>query len=204
MGRQWYEDGKYLHKKNTFLDTVAAAEWLIASNWTSSSGLCLYGASAGGLTVGASVNLRPELFSAVIAGVPFVDVLTTMLDETIPLTTNEFEEWGNPKNESFYYYIKSYSPVDNIRATQYPDMLITGGLHDPRVGYWEPAKYAAALRDQKTTDSVVLFKCDMGAGHFSKSGRFDMLREIAFEYAFLLKYCGLCDGILELDPAYDN
>lgn len=192
MGRRWYEDGKYLKKRNTFTDFVACAEHLIQNSFTSSSKLCIQGRSAGGLTMGAVLNLRPDLFNAAILGVPFVDCLTTMLDETIPLTVIEWEEWGNPQDKQFYDYMKSYSPVDNLRATDYPNILVTAGLHDPRVGYWEPAKYVAKLRSLKTDDNLLLLKCDMGAGHFSQSGRFDRLKEIAVEFAFLLK----CQGML--------
>ena len=138
--------------------------------------------------MGGAINLRPSLFCAAIAGVPFVDVVTTMMDETIPLTVIEWEEWGNPvKSPEFYHYMKSYSPYDNVERKGYPHLLVTAGLHDPRVGYWEPAKWVAKLRAEKTDDNLLLFKCDLGAGHFSKSGRFDKLKETALEYAFLLK-----------------
>ncbi|KAK9847217.1 hypothetical protein WJX84_005200 [Apatococcus fuscideae] len=187
MGRQWYETGKYLHKKNTFVDFVACAEHLVAKKYTSPSKLCMEGRSAGGLTMGAVVNMRPELFNSVIMGVPFVDVLTTMLDDTIPLTIIEKEEWGDPSKRDFYDYMKTYSPVDNIKKAAYPNILVTGGLHDPRVGYWEPAKFVSKLREHKTDKNILVFKCEMGAGHFSQSGRFDRLKETALEYAFLLK-----------------
>lgn len=191
MGRRWYETGKYLSKKNTFDDFIACAEHLIAKKYTSSSRLCIEGRSAGGLTMGASINQRPDLFEAAILGVPFVDCLTTMLDETIPLTVIEWEEWGNPNEKEYYDYMKSYSPVDNLKATRYPNILVTAGLHDPRVGYWEPAKYVAHLRNLKTDDNLLLLKCEMGAGHFSQSGRFDRLKEVAVDYAFLLKCMGM-------------
>jgi len=193
MGRLWYENGKYLHKKNTFTDFVACAEHLIAEKWTSKDKLCIEGRSAGGLTMGAVTNLRPDLFNAVIMGVPFVDVLTTMLDPSIPLTEIEWEEWGNPQHKEYYDYMKSYSPVDNVCAvsSEYPHILATGGLHDPRVGYWEPAKYVAKLRHCKTDSNLLLFHCEMGAGHFSNSGRFDRLKDTAREYAFLLKTTSL-------------
>mmetsp|Transcript_13314 Transcript_13314/g.42212 ORF Transcript_13314/g.42212 Transcript_13314/m.42212 type:complete len:416 (-) Transcript_13314:137-1384(-) len=191
MGRSWYEDGKYLQKKNTFHDFICCAEHLVANGYTAPDRLCIEGRSAGGLTMGAVLNMRPDLFQAAICGVPFVDVLTTMLDETIPLTVIEWEEWGNPSDEEFYHYMKSYSPMDNVARQDYPNILITSGLHDPRVAYWEPAKFAAALRDVKTDSNLLLHKCDMSAGHFSQSGRFDRLKEVAFEHAFLLKCVGL-------------
>ncbi|WMV13595.1 hypothetical protein MTR67_006980 [Solanum verrucosum] len=170
MGRQWYENGKLLKKKNTFTDFIACAEYLIDKKYCSKEKLCINGRSAGGLLIGAVVNMRPNLFKAAVAGVPFVDVVTTMLDPTIPLTTSEWEEWGDPRQEEFYSYMKSYSPVDNVKAQNYPDILVTAGLNDPRVMYSEPAKFVAKLRDMKTNDNLLLFKCEMGAGHFSKSG----------------------------------
>ncbi|MEW5300193.1 MAG: hypothetical protein WDW36_003139 [Sanguina aurantia] len=192
MGRQWYEDGKFLKKKNTFLDFIAVAEHLVAEKYTSHGKMCIEGRSAGGLLVGAVVTMRPELFHAAIAGVPFVDALTTMLDETIPLTIVEWEEWGQPRDPEFYAYMKSYSPIDNITPKAYPNLLATGGLHDPRVAYWEPAKLIAKLRENQLDGSkLVLLKCDMGAGHFSVTGRFEKLKETAFEYAFLLKTLGM-------------
>ena len=188
MGRLWDEDGKYLKKKNTITDFVACAEHLVTSGVCDPRKVCIVGRSAGGITVGGAINLRPSLFCAAIAGVPFVDVVTTMMDETIPLTVIEWEEWGNPvKSPEFYHYMKSYSPYDNVERKGYPHLLVTAGLHDPRVGYWEPAKWVAKLRAEKTDDNLLLFKCDLGAGHFSKSGRFDKLKETALEYAFLLK-----------------
>jgi len=192
MGRYWYEDGKYLKKKNTFHDFIAAAEHLVARKYTSPAKLCIEGRSAGGLLMGAVTNMRPDLFSACIAGVPFVDALTTMLDETIPLTVIEWEEWGNPANKDYYDYMLSYSPQDNIReGATYPHMLVTGGLHDPRVAYWEPAKFVAKLRELSNPKNMLLLKMEMGAGHFSVTGRFERLKEIAFEYAFLLKAQGM-------------
>ncbi|KAH0700871.1 hypothetical protein KY284_015086 [Solanum tuberosum] len=170
MGRQWYENGKLLKKKNTFTDFIACAEYLIDKKYCSKEKLCINGRSAGGLLIGAVVNMCPNLFKAAVAGVPFVDVVTTMLDPTIPLTTSEWEEWGDPRQEEFYSYMKSYSPVDNVKAQNYPDILVTAGLNDPRVMYSEPAKFVAKLRDMKTNDNLLLFKCEMGAGHFSKSG----------------------------------
>lgn len=193
LGRLWYENGKYLQKRNTFTDFITCAEYLVAESWTSSTKLCIVGRSAGGLTMGAVTNMRPDLFCSVIMGVPFVDVLTTMLDSSIPLTEIEWEEWGNPSNKEYYDYMKSYSPVDNVCSvsTEYPNILATGGLHDPRVGYWEPAKYVAKLRHSKTNKTMLLFHCEMGAGHFSTSGRFDRLKDTAREYAFLLKTTGM-------------
>eukprot|EP00878_Enallax_costatus_P023740 GHUV01025278.1.p1 GENE.GHUV01025278.1~~GHUV01025278.1.p1 ORF type:complete len:552 (+),score=140.91 GHUV01025278.1:456-2111(+) len=191
MGRMWYEDGKYLKKKNTFLDFVACAEHLIKEKYTSPAHMAIEGRSAGGLLMGAVTNMRPDLFNAVVMGVPFVDCLTTMLDETIPLTTIEWEEWGNPQKPDYYKYMKSYSPLDNVKAQDYPNILVTAGLHDPRVGYWEPAKLVAKLRELKTDNHLLLFKCEMGAGHFSVTGRFERLKEKAFEYGFLLKTAGM-------------
>ncbi|GAB4839665.1 hypothetical protein Ancab_029191 [Ancistrocladus abbreviatus] len=191
MGRQWYENGKFLKKKNTFTDFIACAEYLIENKYCSKEKLCITGRSAGGLLIGAVLNMRPDLFKAAVAGVPFVDVLTTMLDPTIPLTTAEWEEWGDPREEEFYYYMKSYSPVDNVKAQNYPHILVTAGLNDPRVMYSEPAKFVAKLREMKTDDNLLLFKCELGAGHFSKSGRFERLQEDAFTYAFIMKTLGL-------------
>lgn len=191
MGRPWYDDGKLMHKKNTFSDFIACAEHLVAEKYTSSEKLVINGGSAGGLLVGAAVTMRPELFGVVVAKVPFVDVINTMLDESIPLTVIEFEEWGNPKDKSYYNYMKSYSPYDNVTARKYPAMLITAGLNDPRVGYWEPAKFAAKLRAVKQDDNVLLLKVNMGAGHGGASGRYDYLKEIALDYAFVLDQLGL-------------
>ncbi|EOX99023.1 Prolyl oligopeptidase family protein isoform 2 [Theobroma cacao] len=187
MGRQWYENGKFLKKKNTFTDFIACAEFLIEKKYCSKEKLCIEGRSAGGLLIGAVLNMRPDLFKAAVAGVPFVDVLTTMLDPSIPLTTSEWEEWGDPRKEEFYFYMKSYSPVDNVQAQNYPNILVTAGLHDPRVMYSEPAKFVAKLRDMKTDGNDLLFKCELSAGHFSKSGRFERLQEDAMTYAFILK-----------------
>jgi oligopeptidase B len=191
LGRQWYENGKYLKKINTFTDFIACAEYLIENKYCSKEKLCIEGRSAGGLLIGAVLNMRPDLFTAAVAGVPFVDVLTTMLDPTIPLTTAEWEEWGDPRKEEFYFYMKSYSPVDNVKAQKYPNILVTAGLNDPRVLYSEPAKFVAKLRELKADDNVLLFKCELGAGHFSKSGRFEKLREDAFTYAFMMKTLNL-------------
>uniref|UniRef100_A0A453P3I6 Prolyl endopeptidase n=1 Tax=Aegilops tauschii subsp. strangulata TaxID=200361 RepID=A0A453P3I6_AEGTS len=172
MGRKWYEDGKLLKKKNTFTDFIACAEHLMKSKYCSKEKLCISGKSAGGLLMGAVLNMRPDLFKAAIVGVPFVDALTTMLDPTIPLTTAEWEEWGDPREEEYYYYMKSYSPVDNVKAQEYPHILVTAGLNDPCVMYSEPAKFVAKLRELKRDDNLLLFKCEVGAGHNSKSGRY--------------------------------
>ncbi|MBE9017391.1 oligopeptidase B [Chroococcidiopsis sp. CCALA 051] len=191
MGRKWYENGKFLHKKNTFTDFIACAEYLIAQGWTHSYLLAISGGSAGGLLMGAVVNLRPDLFKAVIADVPFVDVVTTILDTSLPLTTIEWDEWGNPNDKVYYDYIKSYSPYDNVEAKEYPDLLINAGLNDSRVQYWEPAKWTAKLRELKTDRNVLLLKTNMGAGHGGASGRYESLKETAFDYAFLLDRLGL-------------
>lgn len=191
MGRRWYENGKLLHKKNTFTDFIACAEHLIAQGYTTTSKLIIVGRSAGGLLMGAVTNLRPDLFAGVIAGVPFVDVINTMLDPSIPLTTNEYEEWGNPANPAEYAYMRSYSPYDNLEAKAYPHILATAGLNDPRVSYWEPVKWVARLRTLKTNDTRLLLKTNMAAGHSGSSGRFDYLKEVAFEYAFMLDIVGL-------------
>jgi len=186
MGRQWYEEGKLLKKANTFADFIACADYLVRKKYTSAGNIAIYGGSAGGLLAGAVTNARPELFRCVIAGVPFVDVVTTMMDETIPLTVIEFEEWGNPESKKFYEYMMSYSPYDNIDRQDYPHMLVTGGLNDPRVQYWEPAKWVAKLRTMKTDDNALLLRMKMGEGHGGASGRYDHLRDIAFEYVFVL------------------
>jgi oligopeptidase B len=191
MGRKWYEHGKLLQKKNTFTDFITCAEYLLEEKYGAKDKIAISGRSAGGLLIGAVLTMRPDLFTSAIAEVAFVDVLTTMLDSSIPLTTAEWDEWGNPNKEEFYYYMKSYSPMDNVQEREYPNVLVTGGLHDPRVAYWEPAKFVAKLREMKIDDNLLLLKCDMGAGHFSKSGRFDKLKEIAFVYAFVLKTLGL-------------
>ena len=191
MGRKWYEDGKFLHKKNTFTDFITCGEYLIEENWTASDRLVISGGSAGGLLMGAVVNMRPDLFKAVVADVPFVDVVTTILDESLPLTVIEWDEWGNPNDKTYYDYMKSYSPYDNVEAKNYPDMLILGGLNDTRVKYWEPAKWTAKLRELKTDNNILLLKTNMGAGHGGASGRYESLKETAFEYAFLLDRLGL-------------
>jgi oligopeptidase B len=191
MGRKWYEDGKFLKKKNTFTDFIACAEHVIAEGWTSSDRLAISGGSAGGLLMGAVINARPELFNIVVAHVPFVDVVTTILDTSLPLSALEWEEWGNPNDKIYYDYMKSYSPYDNVEAKDYPHLLITAGLNDSRVQYWEPAKWTAKLRSLKTDKNILLLKTNMGAGHGGASGRYERLKEIAFEYAFLLDRWGM-------------
>ncbi len=191
LGRPWYDDGKLLKKKNTFLDFVAAAEHLVKEKYTSADRLAIAGGSAGGLLMGAVTNLRPDLFKAVIAMVPFVDVLNTMMDPTLPLTVTEYEEWGNPQEKSYFESISEYSPYENVKPSKFPHMLITGGLNDPRVSYWEPAKWAARLRENNRGENVILLKMEMDSGHGGPSGRYDSLREIAFEYAFVLKMLGV-------------
>lgn len=194
LGREWYEEGKMLNKKNTFFDFIDAGKYLISENYTSEKHLYAMGGSAGGLLMGAVINYEPQLFNGIVAQVPFVDVVTTMLDETIPLTTGEFDEWGNPKIKKYYDYMKSYSPYDNVEAKNYPNMLITTGLHDSQVQYWEPAKWTAKLRELKTDSNILVFKTDMSAGHGGASGRFESLKEDALEYAFLLKLENKIDG----------
>jgi len=186
MGRAWYENGKVLQKKNSFTDFIACAEHLMKAGFTSKEKLAIYGVSAGGLLVNASMVMRPDLFKAVIGKVPFVDVINSISDPSIPLTTLEYDEWGNTANKDHYDYMLSYSPYDNIRATNYPHILLTGGLNDPRVPYWEPAKFAAKLREHKTDDNLLLLKTNFHAGHAGASGRYDYLKDVAFEYAFLI------------------
>lgn len=187
MGRQWYEDGKMFKKKNTFTDFIDCGEYLLKNNYSSKEHLYAMGGSAGGLLMGAVINMRPDMFHGAVAQVPFVDVVTTMLDETIPLTTGEFDEWGNPKNKDSYDYMKSYSPYDNVTQKAYPNLLVTTGLHDSQVQYWEPAKWVAKLRELKTDHNILLLHTDMETGHGGASGRFAALKEVALEYAFLLK-----------------
>ena len=191
LGRHWYDTGKLLNKKNTFYDFIDCAEFLLSQNYTSSDKLFAMGGSAGGLLMGAIVNMRPDLWKGIVSAVPFVDVVTTMLDDSIPLTTGEYDEWGNPNEEKYYHYIKSYSPYDNIESKDYPSMLITTGLHDSQVQYWEPAKYVAKLREVKTDDNTLLLHTNMTAGHGGKSGRFERLREVAMEYAFIFDLIGI-------------
>jgi len=191
LGRKWYEDGKLLNKINTFKDFNDCAEFLIESKYTSSEKLFAMGGSAGGLLMGAIVNMQPELYKGVVAQVPFVDVVTSMLDESIPLTTGEFDEWGNPKEKEYYDYMLSYSPYDQVKAQEYPAMLVTTGLHDSQVQYWEPAKWVAKIRDMKTDENVLLLHTNMDAGHGGASGRFEALKEIALEYAFIFQQLGI-------------
>ena len=186
LGRQWYEDGKMFNKKNTFTDFVDCSKFLIDNKYTSAKHLYAMGGSAGGLLMGAIVNMNPELYNGIIAAVPFVDVISTMLDESIPLTTGEFDEWGNPKDKEYYEYIKSYSPYDQVEAKAYPNMLVTTGLHDSQVQYWEPAKWVAKLRELKTDTNLLFLHTNMEAGHGGASGRFEALKETAREYTFLL------------------
>lgn len=186
MGREWYEGGRMLNKKNSFTDFIACAEHLIKEGFTSKEKLAIQGASAGGLLVGACVTMRPDLFKAAICKVPFVDVVTTMSDPTIPLTTLEYDQWGNPEDKEYFDYMMSYAPYNNIRTTAYPHMLITTGLNDPRVAYWEPAKFAAKLREMKTDDNLIVFYTNYDSGHAGASGRYDFLKETAQDYAFLI------------------
>jgi len=200
MGRSWYEDGKMQKKRNTFTDFIAAAKHLIEHCYTTPSQMAARGGSAGGLLVGAVANMAGDLFKVVVPAVPFVDVVTTMLDTTIPLTTLEWDEWGNPQDREDYFYMKSYSPYDNVEAKDYPHMYITTGINDPRVGYWEPAKWVARLRALKTDDNIVVLKTNMGAGHFGKSGRFNHLREAAECYAFVLDRLGVALELTITNP----
>lgn len=193
MGRHWYEEGKMLNKMNTFTDFIACSEYLIQHQYTSPEKLYAMGGSAGGLLMGAVMNLKPSLYHGIVASVPFVDVITTMLDESIPLTTGEFDEWGNPKNKEFYDYMLSYSPYDNVDAKDYPHLLVTSGLHDSQVQYWEPAKWVAKLRELKTNDHKLFLYTNMDAGHGGASGRFRALKELALEYTFILDLSGKID-----------
>ncbi|MEZ4811082.1 MAG: S9 family peptidase [Allomuricauda sp.] len=186
LGRPWYEDGKLLHKKNTFTDFIDCSKFLIEKKYTSAEHLYASGGSAGGLLMGAIVNMAPELYNGVIASVPFVDVVTTMLDDTIPLTTGEYDEWGNPNEKEYYDYIKSYSPYDNVEAKAYPNLYVSTGLHDSQVQYWEPAKWVAKLREYKTDSNLLFLDTNMDAGHGGASGRFEALKETAKEYTFIL------------------
>ncbi len=191
MGRDWYHDGKLLAKRNSFTDFIAAAEHLVSGGYTAPDRLVINGGSAGGLLMGAVTNLRPDLFAAVVAEVPFVDVVNTMLDASLPLTVIEYDEWGNPNEPEAYACIRSYSPYDNVECRDYPHMLVTAGLHDPRVAYWEPAKWVARLRARKTDGHRLLLRTNMAAGHGGASGRWDFLREVAFKYAFVLDVLGV-------------
>jgi oligopeptidase B len=193
FGRAWYEDGRLLNKKNTFTDFIDATRFLIAEGWAHPRRIVAQGRSAGGLLMGAVANMRPELYAGIVAGVPFVDVVTTMLDESIPLTTFEFDEWGNPADPAYYAYMLSYSPYDQVRAVEYPHILVTAGLYDSRVQYWEPAKWVARLRERTVGDSMLLFKTNLEAGHFDAAGRYSGLEEDALEYAFVLDVVGLAE-----------
>ena len=193
MGRYWYEDGKMMKKKNSFTDFTDCAEYLVANKYTSPAHLYANGGSAGGLLMGAVINMRPELFNGVIAAVPFVDVITTMSDASIPLTTNEYDEWGNPANKESYDYMKSYSPYDNVEKKNYPNMLVTTGLHDSQVQYFEPTKWVARLRAMKTDSNKLFLYTNMEAGHGGASGRFKPLKDKAREYAFLLALEGITE-----------
>lgn len=193
MGRQWYEDGKMMKKKNTFTDFIDCAEHLVATKYTSVEHLYINGGSAGGLLMGAVINMRPDLWHGVVAAVPFVDVVTTMSDPTIPLTTNEYDEWGNPENKESYFYMKSYSPYDNVEKKPYPNMLVTTGLHDSQVQYFEPAKWVAKLREMKTDKNILLLHTDMEVGHGGASGRFKSLKDRARDYAFFLALEGITE-----------
>ncbi len=191
LGRKWYEDGKMLNKKNTFTDFIDCGKYLVENKYAAENKLFAMGGSAGGLLIGAVINMEPELWAGAIAAVPFVDVVTTMLDESIPLTTGEYDEWGNPNEKEYYHYIKSYSPYDNVERKDYPSLLITTGYHDSQVQYWEPAKWIAKMRDLKTNDKPLLMYCNMEAGHGGASGRFRRYKETALEYAFLMDLAGV-------------
>jgi oligopeptidase B len=193
LGRWWYEDGKLLKKKNTFTDFIACAEHLVASRYTSPDKLFALGGSAGGLLMGAVLNMRPDLFKGVVASVPFVDVVTTMLDESVPLTTSEYDEWGNPNDQTYYDLMLSYSPYDNVETKAYPNLLVLTSLHDSQVQYWEPAKWVAKLRMLKTDQNRLLLRTKMEAGHGGVSGRFKRYKEVALVYAFLLDLVGVSE-----------
>jgi len=199
LGKTWHDAGKMLNKRNTFSDFIAAADLLSKEKYTQPKRLAIMGGSAGGLLMGAVVNMRPDLFGAVIAKVPFVDVLSTMMDATLPLTVGEYEEWGNPADEKAYSYMRSYSPYDNVESQAFPNMLVTAGLNDPRVSYWEPAKWVAKLRAVKKDNNLLLLKTNMGAGHFGASGRYERYKETAFDYAFLFQALGV-EGIAKQEP----
>jgi oligopeptidase B len=192
MGKAWHDDGRMMHKKNTFTDFVASAECLVAQGYGSQDRLVIEGRSAGGLLMGAVLNMRPDLFHAALVGVPFVDVMNTMLDETLPLTVGEFEEWGNPKEKPAFDYMMTYSPYDNIQAKTYPNMLVRTSFNDSQVMYWEPAKYVAKMRALRTDHNTVILKTNMDpAGHGGASGRYDRLHEKAFDYAYFLTQMGI-------------
>jgi len=188
MGKAWHDQGRMMNKMNTFTDFISSAEHLVARGYTSKDRLAIMGGSAGGLLMGAVTNLRPDLFHTVVTYVPFVDVINTMLDESLPLTVGEFEEWGNPKKPDEYRYMKQYSPYDNVTAKSYPTMLIRSSYNDSQVMYWEPAKYVAKLRSLKTDSNPLLFKINMDpAGHGGASGRYDRLKDVAYDYAFVVR-----------------
>jgi oligopeptidase B len=186
MGRHWYEEGKLLKKKNTFYDFIDCSKFLIDQKYTSPEHLYANGGSAGGLLMGVIINLAPELYNGVIADVPFVDVVTTMLDDTIPLTTSEYDEWGNPNKKVYYDYMLSYSPYDQVKEQDYPHLLVTSGLHDSQVQYFEPTKWVARLRALKTDENLLFLDTNMKAGHSGASGRFDSLKELAKKFAFII------------------
>ena len=191
MGREWYENGRLLHKRNTFDDFIACAQHLVAQGYTVPDRLAIRGRSAGGLLIGAVLNQRPDLFGCAVAQVPFVDALTTMLDDKLPLTVNEYDEWGDPREPDYYHYIKSYSPYDNVRNVEYPALLVMAGLNDPRVSYWEPAKWVAKLRAVNRGERPILLQTQMGSGHMGPSGRYDSWREEAFVTSFVLRQLSL-------------
>jgi oligopeptidase B len=191
MGREWYYDGRQLNKKNTFTDFIDVSKFLIDEGYTSPEHLYARGGSAGGLLMGAVVNMAPELYKGISTRVPFVDVVTTMLDEDIPLTSGEWDEWGNPAEKKYYDYMKSYSPYDNVQAMAYPNILVTTSLHDSQVQYWEPAKWVAKLRELKTDDNLLLLKTDMAAGHSGKTGRFQRIEDSALYFSFFLTLEGI-------------
>ena len=193
MGRQWYEDGKMMKKINTFNDFIDCGEALIKQKYTSKGHLYAVGGSAGGLLMGAVANMAPDLWNGIVAHVPYVDVITTMSDPSIPLTTNEYDEWGNPENKEHYFYMKSYSPYDNVEKKNYPNLLVTTGLHDSQVQYFEPAKWVAKLREMKTDKNLLLLQTKMTAGHGGASGRFDYLKDVALEYAFYFALEGITE-----------
>ena len=194
LGREWYETGKLFHKKNTFTDFLACAEHLIQRGYANEQRVYAMGGSAGGLLMGAVLNVRPDLFHGVVAQVPFVDIVTTMLDPDVPLTTGEYDEWGDPNHKDVYDYMLSYSPYDNVTPRAYPHVLVTTGLHDSQVQYWEPAKWVAKLRRWKTDDNRLLLKTNMEAGHAGASGRFHRCKELACIYSFLLDLANLTDS----------
>ena len=191
LGREWYENGKLLKKKNTFTDFIDCSKYVIEQKYTSAKHLYAEGGSAGGLLMGAIVNMAPNLYNGVIAQVPFVDVITTMLDDSIPLTTGEYDEWGNPNDKEYYDYMLSYSPYDQVKAQAYPNMYVSTGLHDSQVQYWEPAKWVAKLRVMKTDKNLLFLDTNMDAGHGGASGRFEALKELAKEFSFLLDLEGI-------------